>query len=211
MAYGDFTLPELIAQFQLKMVEDQRAFAQVGQVSLTPLLSDTLRENVPLALAIHTEKARSEMIIAPILIELRKLSGHRISLFSGVDFTVAPEQGLNGYCDFIVSRSPEQLFIAAPVLIVIEAKNENIKGGLPQCLAAMLAAQIFNARAGKEIESIYGAVTTGDLWKFIRLTGQTALIDRHEYYLNEPEKLLGVLVDIVGADDWAQAEQKLAA
>ncbi|MGH9844879.1 MAG: hypothetical protein ACREEM_39690 [Blastocatellia bacterium] len=205
MAYGDFSLPELIARFQLKIVEDQQVFAEVGQVSVPPFLNDTLRENIPLAWAIHTEKARSEMIIAPILIEVRKLSGHRISLFSGVEFTVAPEQGLNGYCDFLISRSPEQLFIATPVLIVIEAKNENIKGGLPQCLAAMLAAQLFNTRAGKEIESIYGAVTTGNQWKFIRLTGQTALIDRHEYYLNEPEKLLGVLVHIVGTDDLPQA------
>jgi hypothetical protein len=115
------------------------------------------------------------------------------------------------YSDFIVSRSPEQLFIAAPAVIIIEAKNENIKGGLAQCLAAMLAAQIFNARAGKEFDAIYGVVTTGSAWKFLRLTGQTATIDLREYYLNELGGLLGVLLHIVGADELAQAEQPIAA
>jgi hypothetical protein len=211
MAYSDFTLPDLISRFQLNVIENQEIFPQVAKVAVPPFLAATLRENAPLALAIHTEKARSEMIIAPILIELRKMTGYKISLFSGQDFTVAPEQGLTGFCDYIISRSPEQLFIVAPALIVVEAKNENIKGGLAQCLAAMLAAQIFNARNGVEIESVFGAVTTGNLWKFVKLTQQTVIIDRYEYHVNELERLLGVLLHIVGADDMTQAEQKIAA
>lgn len=211
MAYSDFSLPGLINQFQLAIVEDKELFSGIKPASVPPFLSETLRENAPLALSIHTEKARSEMIIAPILIELRKLTRHRISLFSGVDFTVAPEQGLAGFCDYIVSRSPEQLFITEPVLIVIEAKNENIKGGFAQCLAGMLAAQIFNERAGRKIESVYGAVTTGNLWKFLRLDGRTALIDRAEYHLNELDDLLGVLLNIVGIDELSQLELKAAA
>ncbi len=211
MAYSDFTLPDLIKQFQLSVIEDQELFADVEPAPVPPFLESMLRESAPLGLAINTEKARSEMIIAPILIELRKLTGRRISLFSGQDFPVEPEQGLTGYCDYIISRSPEQLFIAAPALIVIEAKNENIKGGLAQCLAAMLAAQIFNSRAGREFDAIYGAVTTGSVWKFLRLKGQTAIIDLREYYLSELGLLLGTLLRIVGADYVAQAEQRIAA
>jgi hypothetical protein len=211
MAYSDFALPGLIARFQLNVIEDRELFAEIEPVPVPPFLENMLRESAPLGLAINTEKARSEMIIAPILIELRKMTGRKISLFSGQDFTVAPEQGLTGFCDFIISRSPEQLFIVAPALIVVEAKNENIKGGLGQCLAAMLAAQIFNARNGIEIESVFGAVTTGNLWKFVKLTQQTAIIDRYEYHVNELERLLGVLLHIVGADDVAHAEQKIAA
>ncbi|MFM8005054.1 MAG: hypothetical protein ACKO86_08930, partial [Dolichospermum sp.] len=90
------------------------------------------------------EKARSEMIITPILLEVRRKANYQISLFSGTDFNVDIERGLNGYCDFVISRSKEQLTINAPVLIIVEAKNENIKGGLGQCAAAMLAAQLFN-------------------------------------------------------------------
>jgi hypothetical protein len=211
MAYSDFTLPGLIAQFQLTVVEDQELFAEIEPVAPPPSLTEMLSESAPLALAINTEKARSEMIIAPILLALRKLARPRISLFSGTDFTVAPEHGLTGFCDYIVARAHQQLFITAPVLMIFEAKNENIKAGLAQCLAAMLAAQIFNVRAGKEIETIYGAVTTGSNWKFLHLIGQTAVIDQREYYLSELDKVLGVLLHIVGADDLVQAEQPLAA
>ncbi|MEP7341909.1 MAG: hypothetical protein ABI977_29520 [Acidobacteriota bacterium] len=211
MAYSDFNLPGLINQFQLTLIEDQELFTQVAPATVPQSLAEMLSENAPLALAINTEKARSEMIIAPILLELRKLAGRRISLFSGSDFTVAPEQGLTGFCDFILSLGREQLFITAPALIIFEAKNDNIKAGLAQCLAAMLAAQIFNARAGREIEPLYGAVTTGSNWKFLRLTRQTIGLDRREYYLNELDEVLGVLLHIVGADKPAQAEQKVAA
>jgi hypothetical protein len=59
-----------------------------------------LRENVALALNIHTEKARSEMIIAPMLIEVRKILNRQISLFSGVEFNVDASLGLTGVCDY---------------------------------------------------------------------------------------------------------------
>jgi len=100
---------------------------------------------------------------------------------------------LNGYCDYILSDGQEQLFIAAPALMLVEAKNENLKGGLGQCLAEMVAAQIFNQREGNTIPTIYGAVTTGTNWLFLRLTGQTVEIDLTEYYLVQIDQILGIL------------------
>ena len=73
------------------------------------MLRSVLDEYVPLAIVDRTEKARSELIIAPILVEVRRLTGRRISLFSGIEFNVGAEAGLIGYCDFILSRSPLQL------------------------------------------------------------------------------------------------------
>ena len=94
--------------------------------------------------AINTEKARSELLFAPILLEVRRHLQYQISLFSGVDFNVAPEKGLAGFCDFILSRSTERYFIVSPVVTIVEAKNENIKSGLRQCVAEMMVAQIAN-------------------------------------------------------------------
>ncbi|GCL35647.1 MAG: hypothetical protein ACKO9I_12000 [Sphaerospermopsis kisseleviana] len=53
--------------------------------------------------------------------------------------------------------------INAPVILVVEAKNENIKGGLGQCIAEMYAAKLFNEREENEITEIYGVVTTGEI------------------------------------------------
>jgi hypothetical protein len=200
MAYSDFTLYEVTRRFQLTIDENSDLFPSVTDSQISPLLAEILRETAPLALAIQTEKARSELIIAPILVELRKLAQHQISLFSGVDFTVDPTQGLNGACDYIITRSTEQLFISSPVLMIIEAKKENIVAGMAQCMAAMIAARIFNEREANHISTIYGAVTTGNIWKFLKLENNIAFIDRQEYYFNNLSKILGVLRYIVGAD-----------
>ena len=137
------------------------------------------------------------MIIAPILIAARKYLNNQISLFSGIDFTVDTEQGLNGNCDFIISRSPELLIINAPVVTIVEAKKENINAGLGQCVAEMIAARMFNEREGNNIQTIYGTVTTGTNWKFLKLINQVVEIDLTDYYINNIGKILGILSSIV--------------
>jgi hypothetical protein len=194
MVYSDFTsLNNLKQQFGLTIHEGIDLFVSVPERPVSDSLTMMLKDNIPLALAIDTEKARSEMIIAPILIELRKQCQNQISLFSGVSFNVDATQGLNGVCDFLISKSPEQLFIVAPVITIVEAKNDNIKSGLGQCIAEMVAARLFNQREGNAVETVYGAVTTGSNWKFLTLTGNTVSVDLPEYYLKEVNKILGIL------------------
>lgn len=198
MSYSEFSLPEVKKRFQLTSEEASDLFAAVEEAPVSPLLSELLAENIPLALAIHTEKARSELIVAPILVELRKLCKRRISLFSGSDFAVDPELGLAGTVDFIISRSTEQLYITAPVVTLVEAKRDSIKDGLGQCLATMVAAQLFNQREETGITVVYGMVTTGSIWQGLRLEGQTVWIDQREYYIEQPGRILAILLQMVG-------------
>ena len=163
------------------------------EVECSELLATILKENVDLAVSISTGKARSEMIIAPILLEIRRKFNYEISLFSGSDFNVEPQRGLSGFCDFIISLSKEQLLIRAPVIAIVETKNENLKSGLGQCLAEMVAAQLFNEREGNKIKTIYGAVTIGTIWQFLKLEGQLVSIDLSEYYIRDLKKILGIL------------------
>jgi hypothetical protein len=193
MAYSDFTLNKFKKAFNLRIDEESDLFATVEAVQPSEYLTTTLDETVELALAINTEKARSEMIITPMLLEVRRKANYQISLFSGTDFNVDFEKGLNGYCDFILSRSKEQLTINAPVAIIVEAKNENIKAGLGQCGAAMLAAQLFNQQEENNIKTIYGAVTTGDIWKFMKLVDSDVFIDLSNYYIKDVDKIIGIL------------------
>lgn len=95
-------------------------------------------------------------------------------------------RGLNGRCDFIISHYPELLSINAPVVTIVEAKNDNIKSGMAQCIAEMIAAQVLNQNSGpknREIPCIYGSVTTGSIWKFLRLEATTVYIEQGEHYL----------------------------
>ena len=197
MSYSQFTLAILEKTFQLTIVEKVALFANTPLLSSSPLLTEILSYNVPLALANNTEKARSEMVIAPILIELKRQLTNQISLFSGVEFNVDEETGLVGYCDFIISQSTEQLFVKAPVAMLVEAKNENINSGLGQCVAEMLAAQLFNQHEQNPIIAIYGIVTTGTNWKFLRLIDHQIEIDLREYYLSEIDQILGILKAVI--------------
>lgn len=198
MAYSDFTLAKAVKTFGLTTSEKVDIFAGVPELPSSSYLEETLQYNIPLALAINTEKSRSEMIIAPILIELKKRLPQPISLFSGVDFTVDATQGLNGTCDFLIGRSPEQLFIKAPVITIVEAKKEDINAGLGQCVAEMLAARLFNEQEGTQVNKIYGAVTTGDRWKFLKLEEQIVEIDLGEHFLiNNVNKILGILANAI--------------
>jgi hypothetical protein len=200
MAYSDFTLTKVKAQFGLTTEEKSGLFAGATPMEPSPLLRELLGYQVPLALAMNTEKSRSELMIAPILVEVKRHFEACSSLFSGVDFTVDPSQGLVGICDFVLSASAEQLALTAPVVTVVEAKRENLNGGLGQCIAEMVAAQIFNQRdcssdsgTGQSIDTIYGAVTTGNLWKFLSLQDRVVQIDLTEYTIPQIDQILGIL------------------
>jgi hypothetical protein len=197
MSYSEFTLEQLEREFNLIIQERVELFSSIEPVNPSPLLKEFLEENIPLALDIDTEKARSELIVAPILVELRKFFQRQISLFSGTEFNVDSTKGLNGRCDFLISYSSRQLSITAPVIALVEAKNDNIKSGIPQCIAEMLAAHIFNQKVQNNIPFIYGVVTTGSIWKFLKLAENNVYIEVKEHYLENIESILGILSKII--------------
>jgi len=197
MAYSDFTLKRVKAEFNLEIIENRSIFSHIQGVEISDYLKETLKRNIPLALAINTEKARSELIIINILLEIREKFPNQVSLFSGIDFNIDKDKGLTGFCDFIIGNSPEQLYLDSPVITIVEAKNENIIAGLGQCVAEMYAARIYNEKEGRNLIRLYGAVTTGDEWKFIKLENNTISIDLDFYYVSGIEKIIGILVGMV--------------
>jgi hypothetical protein len=194
MAYSDFSLRKVKEQFGLTLVEGVCFLPEITPLMpSTPYLQDVLQESLPLAISMGSEKARSELLISPVLFELRRLLDRKISFFSGEEFTVDQAAGLNGTCDFLLSRSPEQLLMEAPIVVIVEAKKDSIKGGWGQCIAEMVAAQRFNEDGAQEINTIYGTVTTGNIWTFLKLEGKKVTIDLNDYFLLPVERLLGIL------------------
>lgn len=197
MAYSNFTLESVVTEFQLEKIESAGVFSEIESVVPSKDLMTVLAKKIPLAVAIGTEKARSELIVADVLVELREQFKQRISLFSGIDFSVDAEKGLTGVCDFLVSLSPGQLFLEAPIIALVEAKNAEPKLGLGQCVAEMLAAQHFNAEKGNPIPRVYGASTSGTEWQFLKLEKQKLHIDIAGYQITECDKILGILSSMV--------------
>jgi hypothetical protein len=208
MAYSSFTVKQVEQQFNLQIITDS-FLPVISPLAPSPYLADLLQRMSSLAAILGTEKARSEFIIAPLLFELRELLDRQVGLFTGADFTIDIPSGLNGVCDFLLTRSSSEVSIKAPVVVLIEAKKGELNGGWGQpathgseetseqsvavCMAEMVAAQRFNQADGQDIPSIYGSVTTGTQWQFLRLTGQQMWIDVTEYGLMPLDRILGIL------------------
>lgn len=197
MPYSSFTFDSVREIFALETVQTKNLFSGIEPMAPTPLLTSVLERKVPLAVAIGTEKARSELIIADVLVELCEHFDRRISLFSGIEFNVDEENGLVGVCEFLISLSPLQESLEAPIIILVAAKNVDVKQGIGQCIAEMVAAQRFNAKKGNSIPRVYGASTTGTEWRFLKLEGQTLYMDMGVDSIARCDRILGVLASMV--------------
>lgn len=198
MAFSDFKYPDLVAQFGLTRESVEDLFAGVPPVPPGEGLRAALPANVRLASVVSTEKARSEWMVAPILSDLWARYHGQIGVYSGANFSADPEAGLTGYCDYLLCRSPQQPDPDPPVLVAFEAKNEDIRGGLGQCVAAMIGAERYNRREGRRLDAVFGCVTSGTAWRFLRLSGGVVTLDLREYGIGEVDRLLGILVHIAG-------------
>ncbi|MCU0443329.1 MAG: hypothetical protein MUE85_00325 [Microscillaceae bacterium] len=194
MAYSNFKLRDLRKNFGLSEVT-QKLFGEIKEIPL----SNTLQDNLSFAKTIPllSEKVRSEVIVMPILLEILKRNQYRFSLFSGVNLEADIASGLNGECDFILSNKPNLYDVQAPIFTLIEAKDNDIYLGISQCVAQMLGAKIFNEQDGINLPMIYGCVTTGEDWQFLKLENQIAYIDTDRYYLSNVPQILGILQHIV--------------
>ena len=196
MAYSDFSLPKVKKEFEL-IEQTGYLFQPIGTLEASPWLTETLEVSIPLALSSSSEKARSEFIVVPILLEIQKRNPGKFVIFSGERLDVDETRGLKGECDFILSKGPISSTVQAPIFSLVEAKKNDIKEGLGQCIAQMIGAQVFNQQEGNHIEDIYGCVTTGESWQFLKLTGKIILIDLSRYYLSELQQVLWLFQHIV--------------
>jgi hypothetical protein len=183
-----------VAALKLKLRETPflKAFSPLEASSF---LKETLSINTKRFLS--TEKAKSEFIIAPVLFEIARKNEDIVSFFSGHNFDVNKALGLKGFCDFLFAKVPESPIVKEPIFCIVEAKNDNLERGIPQCIAEMYASRLFNEQENKSIDIIYGCVTTGYQWLFLKLEGQTVFQDTTIYPLNQLPQILGILQFIV--------------
>ncbi len=195
-SYSSFTYEDLYA-LGLDITEESLFQTdQIPSVEPSRLLLEILAMNKDVPTA--TEKAKSELIISPILSDLRQRHIGKFTFFSGYQFSVEPKLGLQGFCDFILTKGPKTPFILNPILAVVEAKNEAIESQTPQCIAETYAASLFNERHNTPHSSVtYGTITTAFDWLFIKLEGKKVIVDNKRYFISDLPQLLGVLEYIV--------------
>ena len=196
MAYTDFSL-EKVEKVLGVTVQPDDLFDAPAPLAMPEWLREALTKGMDLALV--SEKARSEFIVSPILLASRELSHNAIAIYSGQRLDVQPEQGLVGECDFILTVSPPVPVLRSPVITIVEAKKNDIELGLGQCIAQMIGARIFNEREGHAVRRIFGCVTTGEAWQFLRLEGPIVALARKRYYIDNIGLVLAVWQSVIAA------------
>ncbi|NJO17410.1 MAG: hypothetical protein HC877_17205 [Thioploca sp.] len=196
MSYSNFTLAQVKKDFGL---EEQREnlFPHLESIPLSDWFKEVLDIGLELALSSSSEKARSEFIVVPILVELEKLHRKSFAIYSGERLDIDESKGLTGECDFILAKGPLKHTIQSPIVALVEAKKNDITAGLGQCVAQLIGAQIFNEQEGNEIKTIFGCVTTGEDWQFLKLEQNVITIDAKRYYIDSVEKILGIFQEII--------------
>lgn len=195
MAYSDYTLQKIEKDFGIKN-RRKRLFIEIEHdITPTKELLESIEETKELL--IRSEKAKSEWIVVPILRFLRNKNNKFFTIYSGDNLNADIDSGLNGECDFILAKDTGSFEVNVPIIQLVEAKRNDTEIGIPQCAAQMIGARVFNQQRGQEIPVIYGCVTTGDDWIFLKLEGDTIYIDSQKYYLSYVKDILGVFQEII--------------
>jgi hypothetical protein len=207
MTYSDFTL-EMVERAFGVTVQPAALFPNLAPRAAPLWLQELLAKGRQLALI--SEKARSEFIVAPLLLASREISQGAVAIYSGMRLDVLPEQGLAGECDFVLTATPPVPVLHTPIVTVLEAKKNDVEGGLGQCAAQMTGARLLNQKEGRDGSRVFGCVTTGEAWQFLRLDETELRLDTARYYIDNVGGILAVfqaIVDAFGLPDHSRGER----
>ncbi len=201
MGYSSFkNLNQVKAKFDI-MVRRANLFKEITPIEPT----DWLKRSIEIAYdnPLSNEKGKSERLISPILSEVHQLFKDKLTLFSGEELNIEPENDLNGPCDFFFSAVSRAYLLEAPIVTLAEAKNEDMDYGIAQCTAQMIGAMKFNHREEKPTKEVWGCSTTAGEWTFLKLTEPKAnsyalTINTTSYYVSNVPALLGAFNVVLG-------------
>jgi hypothetical protein len=189
MAYSDFTLEDLEEKHGL-VTRIKSLFSTIPPIQPSDFLLQQLElaKNFPL----RNEKVKSEYLIVPVLSSVKMRNKDFAQLFSGENLPADKKARLNGEVDFIWVGKPDAQELQKPIISLCEAKKGAIEDSLAQCAAQMYGARVYNQKKHNNIYDIYGCVSSGTDWQFMKLEGQTIWKDTEIYTLSNLPELLGV-------------------
>jgi len=150
------------------------------------------------ATAFLSEKSRSEFIVVPILVTCREMLHDQVHIYSGVRLDADPARGLVGECDFLLAHTPPTPVLEAPILIVVEAKKNDLELGLGECAAQLVGARLFNERRKRPLGILFGCATTGEAWQLLRMEDTEVLVHNDRFYIKNLDQVLWALTSVLG-------------
>jgi hypothetical protein len=193
MAFTDFKSIQQVQQtFNIKYTEENYIEYDELEPSLIFLEEFAFsRQNIDV---FSSEAARCENIIYPVIREVYKKYVAKFSLWSHQ--TLSYDEILTGIPDYLItSKSPlGKTILGLPIIVIVEAKQNNFTEGWGQCLAELLAAQKLNQ---DETFPVQGVVTDGEIWHFGKLIRQVFIKNETVLAISDLKKIFGAISSLL--------------
>jgi hypothetical protein len=188
-SFSQITRIELLKDFGVSIVQGV-FLPHVEPVPVPSWLQHVIESRRGSLATMRTEKSISEAFIAPVLMAVEDKYKDLIRVFSGEPLIT---EELSGVCDFLITKDPMAFDPQGGYFVLVEAKRQDLLSGVPQCVAEMYAAQTLN----ENNDTVYGCVSIGVEWIFIKLEEKIATTDPTIFTITEVDKILGVFGWIV--------------
>ena len=192
--YSSFSFSGVKKQFGLKSIKGV-IFDNLQPIEPSTWLVDALE--MASQMAITSEKSRSEWVVGPIMMAIKNANKDKMNILSGENMSVSKDISLTGECDFIFVKDPYTFIVESLIFCLVEAEKHDLIGGLGQCSAQMVGARMLNEQDGINYPVIYGCVTTGSDWQFLKLENNLITLENKLKYINELPYLLGIFQRII--------------
>jgi len=194
MAFTDFkTLSDVLSHFQISYQEQD--FLSESSARPSANFVAELRFNYTVLDAFSSEASRCENIIYPLLREVYKPYSQHYVLWS--HRSIRYNDMLSGTPDYLVAtRSPLGVkVLGSPIVIAIEAKQDDFERGWAQCLAGLIAIQALNLSHSSQMHdtNVYGLVTNGEIWQFGYLNQRSLIRHLYRLTIDDIDKLFASL------------------
>ncbi len=181
-----FTIDDILTELNCTLERKSLALPESSEVFDLRFLQQQLQRNLS-HIDLVNETARREALIGPILFEVCDLTNQRLN----IEYSIAVNDYLKGTLDY---------YIAAPQnLLVIEAKQSDLVRGFTQLAIELIALDEWTKSTS---ELLYGAVTTGEDWRFgvYHRANRQVIQDQKRYQVPEDLSLLvKIFVGIINA------------
>ncbi len=193
MGYSNYKKIEQVTKKFGLLARRTDLFENIESVEVSDWLLQSLR--IAEVFPLRNEKAKSERIVSPILLEIAQHFQENVTLFSGEELSVDSEKDLAGECDFFLTLVGQSAYLESPIISLVEAKDEDMDYGIAQCAAQLYGAKLFNEMEGKNFPILYGCATDGLEWKFLRFEHNVFYIDKKTY--TDVKQVVGVFHFII--------------
>ncbi len=176
---------EIFAELGVRLESQSLELPKIVQLpDFLTMLDARIRRGLQL-IDLTTEVARREILISPILFEVCNLTNQKIK----IEYAINVSNWLRGNLDYLIPSEHQ--------LLVIEAKQADLSRGFVQLGAELIA---LDQWTNSSMPIVYGAVTTGDVWKFGYLDRTNKILYRDINVYSVPENLpllVSILLGII--------------